>query len=66
MENEWRFIGFYGELETSRRWEAWDQLRHLNSNSRVLWICMGDFNEITKQDENFGGVAQSHNQRQLF
>ena len=29
--NEWRLTGFYGELETTRRTEAWDQLRYLNS-----------------------------------
>ena len=26
MENEWRLTGFYGELETNRRWKAWDKL----------------------------------------
>ena len=30
-ENEWRLKGFYGELETSRRQEAWTELRALNS-----------------------------------
>ena len=25
-DNAWRFTGFYGELETSRRFEAWDCL----------------------------------------
>ena len=31
-ENQWRFTGFYGESETSRRIEAWDSLRNLNHN----------------------------------
>lgn len=29
-KHEWRFIGFYGEPETSKRIEAWDSLRALN------------------------------------
>ncbi|KAL4605197.1 hypothetical protein ACB092_09G011500 [Castanea dentata] len=31
-KDEWRFIGFYGELDTSKRNEAWAKLRSLNSN----------------------------------
>ena len=30
-EGEWRLTGFYGEPKTTRRWEAWDKLRQLNS-----------------------------------
>ena len=26
-DNEWHFIGFYGELATSRRSEVWDNLQ---------------------------------------
>ena len=47
-EEEWRLFDFYGEPETTRRWEAWDKLRHLNSRPGVPWLCLGDFNEITK------------------
>ena len=31
MENEWKLMGFYGELDTTRRHESWDKLRALNS-----------------------------------
>ena len=27
--NEWRFTGFFGELDTSRKIEAWDSFRNL-------------------------------------
>ena len=46
-ENEWQLIGFYGEPETTRRYEACNELRHLNSRQHVPWLCLGDFNEIT-------------------
>ncbi|XP_050259968.1 uncharacterized protein LOC126705053 [Quercus robur] len=65
-EGEWRLIGFYGEPETTRRWEAWDKLRQLNSHLGVPWLCLGDFNEITKQEEKVGGAIRPHNQMQLF
>ncbi|XP_023891996.2 uncharacterized protein LOC112003995 [Quercus suber] len=66
LDNEWRLTGFYGEPETARRTEAWDKLRYLNSQSNTPWLCIGDFNEITRQDEKVGGRIRPHNQMQLF
>ena len=63
--NEWRVMGFYGEPETTRRTEGWDQLRYLNSQSNIPWLCVGDFNEIIRQDEKVGGRIRPHNQMQL-
>ena len=65
-DNEWRLTGFYGEPETARRAEKWDQLRYLNSHSNTPWLWVGDFNEIIRQDEKVGGGIRSHNQMQLF
>ena len=65
-ENEWCLIGFYGEPETTRRSEAWEKLRYLNSQSEISWLCFGDFNEIIRQDEKVGGALRPHNQMQLF
>ena len=42
--NKWRFTGFYGEPDTSRRSEAWDSLRSLNHHLDIPWLCAGDFN----------------------
>ena len=58
--------GFYGELETIRRSEAWEKLQNLSSRRERPWLCCGDFNEITRQDEKLGGVSRPHNQMQLF
>ena len=63
---EWRFTRFYGELETYRRIEAWNKLKGLNSRPNIPQLCAGDFNEITKQDETFGGALRNHNQMQSF
>ena len=58
--------GFYGELETTTRSEAWEKLQNLSSRRERPWLCCGDFNEITRQDEKLGGVPRPHNQMQLF
>ena len=47
--NQWCFTSFYGEPETTRRSEAWSKLRQLNSDLVMPWLCVGDFNEITRQ-----------------
>ena len=65
-EDEWRYIGFYGEPETTRRNEAWEKLRMLNQSKNKPWLCVGDFNKIIGQDENLGGALRIYNQMQLF
>ena len=47
MEDVWRFAGFYGEPDTTRRGEVWDKLRSLNRGRNIPWLYAGDFNEIT-------------------
>ena len=59
-EAEWRFTGFYGEPDTSKRQDAWQQLRILNNCPNISWLCAVDFNEITKQGEKVGGALRSH------
>ena len=54
-EDEWRFTGFYGEPLTQRRVESWNLLRNLHGRFSVPWLCVGDFNEITKSHEKRGG-----------
>ncbi|KAK9989615.1 hypothetical protein SO802_029854 [Lithocarpus litseifolius] len=65
-EGEWRFTGFYGEPETHKRIESWEQLRRLERKFQLPWICAGDFNELTRADEKLGGNRRSHAQMQLF
>ena len=32
----------------------------------IPWICDGDFNEIVRQEEKWGGALRDHNQMQSF
>ena len=57
-EHEWRFTSFYGEPDTSKRTEAWDNLRALNHHPQTPWLCAGDFNELTRQEEKLGGAIR--------
>ena len=52
----WRFIGFYGNLNDSMRLFSWDFLRQLRGIEHVLWVCVGDFNEIVNLSEEGGGI----------
>ena len=63
---EWRFTGFYGEPKTHRRMEAFNKLTGLNNILGIPWLCAGDFNEISRQDEKLGGAMRSHSQMQQF
>ena len=65
-EGEWRFIGFYGELDTQLKHEAWVRLRNLRTRSQAPWLCAGDFNEVTKQSEKLSGRTRPYNQMQAF
>ena len=61
-----RFTGFYGELATHKRIEAWNKLRLLNNKHDLLWLCAGDFNEIIRYSEKLGGNNKSQAHMQLF
>ena len=49
-----------------RKIEAWDSLRNLNYNQQIPWLCVGDFNELLRQEEKLGGAVQNHGQMQQF
>lgn len=51
----WRLIGFYGQPNTSKREEMWSILESLGRTNQLPWLYIGDYNEITRQFENFGG-----------
>lgn len=52
---QWRFMGFYGYLETNIRSASWALLSQLNPEPRQPWCIMGDLNEITCLDQKWGG-----------
>ena len=41
-------------------------MKGLNTQQNIPWLCVRDFNELTKQHEKLGGALRSHNQMQLF
>ena len=63
---KWRFTGFYGHLETSKRGESWTMLEDLSRWSNLLWVCMGDFNEIMHAKEKVGGGIRPEGQMRCF
>jgi hypothetical protein len=52
---EWRFTGFYGNPERSKRKLSWDLLKYLRREYNNPWICAGDFNEVLHATEQIGG-----------
>ena len=62
----WRFTGFYGNLETHKREESWVLLVNLSTRSALPWVCMGDFNEICHRGEKAGGGERPEWQMKAF
>ena len=62
---KWRITGFYGNLETHRRQESWDELAALNRKFQLPLLCYGDFNEILSREEKMGGGGSPQPQRQM-
>lgn len=54
----WRFTGFYGHPDTSKRDETWALLQSLGRSNHLPWLCVGDFNEITSQFEKVKGCLR--------
>jgi hypothetical protein len=50
----WRLTFVYGEANHAERYKTWDLLKFIKSDSPLPWICMGDFNEILRPEEQFG------------
>lgn len=54
-ELSWRFSGIYGHPEAGMKKHTWELLRRLSSESRLPWICGGDFNEHLEPNAKVGG-----------
>ena len=50
----------------ANREDSWTLLRHLATQTSLPWVCLGDFNEITRMDEKLGGVTRVEFQMQSF
>ncbi|GMJ15348.1 hypothetical protein HRI_005204000 [Hibiscus trionum] len=64
--NNWRFIGFYGNPVIAQRNLSWNLLRSLNTNPNTPWLVAGDFNEILLASEKRGGRVRSSRQMNDF
>ncbi|KAL1201041.1 hypothetical protein V5N11_022563 [Cardamine amara subsp. amara] len=49
----------YGDHEVTFRDLEWDQLTTVGSNRKASWIMIGDFNELTGNQEKRGGKMRS-------
>ena len=66
MDDAWRLIGFYGNPITANREHSWVLLKHLCLKMEIPWLCVGDFNEITKVEEKKGGAIRMEGQIRDF
>jgi len=62
----WRLTGFYSHLDTSKSEETLELLESLSLISDLLWLCIGDFNEITKAFKKEGGNLRPLRQMSRF
>ena len=65
-DNAWRLIFMYGEPVTHKRMATWNLLRRLYNQHSLPWCCMGDFNEIVKNEEMQGRCPHPDRQMQAF
>ena len=49
--DQWRLTCFYGEATRSLRYKTWETMKRLRGESTLPWLCIGDFNEILRQEE---------------
>jgi hypothetical protein len=57
----WKLTGFYGHPVSSKRAKSWAIFRHLHSCQPVLWLWVGDFNEIVDRAEKEGSLILIRN-----
>ncbi|KAK1361720.1 hypothetical protein POM88_046194 [Heracleum sosnowskyi] len=56
----WVFTGFYGHPDHLKRVHSWELLKKIKDVCVGLWMCLGDFNEITSNFEKKGGHVRSY------
>lgn len=52
---KWMIIGFYGEPNTNWWHNSWSLLQSLQPQGPLLWMTIGDYNEILLHKEKKGG-----------
>ncbi|KAL0451923.1 UNVERIFIED_CONTAM: hypothetical protein Slati_1170400 [Sesamum latifolium] len=51
---KWRFTGFYGNPDATKRKKSWERLVQLSRGADMPWVCLGDFNELLVQHQKTG------------
>jgi len=66
VDGWWHLIGFYVNLETSRRSESWSLLKSLSNYSQLPWLAISDFNELVGLFEKEGCASRPASQMERF
>jgi hypothetical protein len=54
-ENDpWRLMAWYGEANRSPCYRTWDMMCFLKTDSDLSWLCLADFNEVLRRQEQMG------------
>ena len=53
-KEDWRLTCYYGEANRSLRQNTWNTMTRLRGESTLSWLCIGDFNEILRREEQIG------------
>ena len=63
---EWKFTGFYGHPDASKRGKVWNLLKALALLNPEPWMCIRDFNEVLMESKKIRGNTHRHNLIQAF
>ncbi|XP_073358249.1 uncharacterized protein [Aegilops tauschii subsp. strangulata] len=53
-KEDWRLTCVYGEANRSLRQNTWDTMTRLRGELTLPWVCIGDFNEVLRREEQMG------------
>ncbi|KAL0370676.1 UNVERIFIED_CONTAM: putative mitochondrial protein [Sesamum angustifolium] len=62
----WRLTDFYGAPDANNHGESWTLLRYLSQESKLPWMCVGDFNVILLDLEKDGALPTRQWQLRAF
>lgn len=65
-KHPWRLTCWYVEANRSVRYKTWDMMWLHEADCGIPWLCMSDFNEVLRMEEQFGPNYQDMVQINLF
>jgi hypothetical protein len=54
------------EANRSLRYKTWDMMRYLKADCDLPWVCIGDFSEVLRREEQMGPNVRDMAQINLF